>query len=198
MIDASDILRKPDGTVDTITTLTTPYGDLARIIGEDGERIPLGSYADFILARPLDVLGPFISGRLNDDPIESKRYERFRVAGVDNQARVSFRFTHTGTASWYWGLDDFGLYSESALPPTAPLVITSLRLLPPAAGEPSPVELKWSSVVGQKYSVQSSATLGVWTTLQAGITATGAETSFIDTSITTATAARFYRVQQQP
>ena len=198
MIDASDILRKPDGTVDTIATLTTPYGDLARIIGEDGERIPLGSYADFILARPLDVLGPFISGRLNDDPIESKRYERFRVVGVDNQARVSFRFTHTGTGSWYWGVDDFGLYSESALPPTAPLVITSLRLLPPAAGEPSPVELKWSSVVGQKYSVQSSASLGVWTTLQAGITATGAETSFIDTSLTTATSARFYRVQQQP
>ena len=198
MIDASDILRKPDGTVDTIATLTTPYGDLARIIGEDGERIPLGSYADFILARPLDNLGPFISGRLNDDPIESKRYERFRVAGVDNQARVSFRFTHTGTGSWYWGVDDFGIYSESALPPTTPLVITSLSLLPPAAGGPSPVELKWSSVAGQKYAVQSSTTLGVWTTLQTGITATSAETSFTDTSLTTADSARFYRVQQQP
>lgn len=198
MINASDILRKPDGTVDTIATLTTPYGDVARIIGEDGERIPLGSYADFILARPLDNLGPFISGRVDDDPIESKRYERFRVPGVDNQARVSFRFTHTGTGSWYWGVDDFGIYSESALPPTTPLVITSLRLLPPAAGGPSPVELKWSSVAGQKYAVQSSTTLGVWTTLQTGITATSAETSFTDTSLTTADPARFYRVQQQP
>ena len=198
MINASDILRKPDGTLDTIATLTTPYGDVARIIGEDGERIPLGSYADFILARPLDNLGPFISGRVDDDPIESKRYERFRVPGVDNQARVSFRFTHTGTGSWYWGVDDFGIYSESALPPTTPLVITSLRLLPPAAGGPSPVELKWSSVAGQKYAVQSSTTLGVWTTLQTGITATSAETSFTDTSLTTADPARFYRVQQQP
>ena len=198
MINASDILRKPDGTFDTIATLTTPYEDVARIIGEDGERIPLGSYADFILARPLDNLGPFISGRVDDDPIESKRYERFRVPGVDNQARVSFRFTHTGTGSWYWGVDDFGIYSESALPPTTPLVITSLRLLPPAAGGPSPVELKWSSVAGQKYAVQSSATLGVWITLQTGITATSAETSFTDTSLTAADPARFYRVQQQP
>ena len=30
------------------------------------------------------------------------------------------RFAHAGTDSWYWGIDDFGLYSETAVPPAPP------------------------------------------------------------------------------
>ena len=37
-----------------------------------------------------------------------------------------FRFMQAGTASWYWGIDDFGLYS---IPPVSsqPIQLTSSR-----------------------------------------------------------------------
>jgi hypothetical protein len=127
MIDAPDILVKTDGTVDVLKTLTTTYGDVAKVIDPaTGDRVAAGKYADFILARPLDSLGPFISGRINDDARESKRVERFRLTAADNQAKVRFRFAQAGTDSWFWGVDDFGLYSVPAAPtrskPDAPVI----------------------------------------------------------------------------
>ncbi len=37
--------------------------------------------------------------------------ELFRLTAADNQSAVRFRFAHAGTDSWYFGIDDFGLYS---------------------------------------------------------------------------------------
>jgi hypothetical protein len=200
MIDLPDIIRRADGTIDATATLTTTYGDLAKIFldPEAGIRVDAGQYADFIAARPIEALGPFISGRINDDPVESKRYERFRVTGADGQARVRFRFTHTGTGSWYWGIDDFGVYSESSTPPPSDLRITSVQHSVPVAGGPASVELKWKSVAGKKYTVQSTTTLTSWPALQADIIATGTESSYIHANLPAGDTVRFYRVVEQP
>jgi hypothetical protein len=198
MIDAPHVVRRADGSVDPTATLTTPRGDIAKVIGDDGLRVETGRYADFLLARPLEDLGPFISARLNDDTVESKRYERFRIAGADNQARVAFRFAHTGTDSWYWGIDDFGVYSEAAPPPASDLRITSVKHTVPVAGGPASVELKWTSVAGKKYTVESSTNLVSWPALQADITATGTETSYTHANIPAGETVRFYQVLEQP
>ncbi len=200
MIDIADIITGPGGTIDATATLTATYGDLAKIYvdRDNGIRVDAGQYSDFMAARPIEALGPFISGRINDDPVESKRYERFRVAGADNQPRVQFRFTHTGTASWYWGIDDFGVYSESSPPPPSDLRLTSVRHLAAPVGGQAAVELKWTSVAGRRYTVQSSTTLTAWPVLQADIAATGTETTYTHSNLPAGEAVRFYRVVEQP
>jgi hypothetical protein len=46
---------------------------------------------------------------------------------ADNQKSVQFRFLQAGTASWYWAVDNFGIYSvpsQVITPPTVgPLAI---------------------------------------------------------------------------
>jgi len=58
-------------------------------------------------------LAPHITGRVNDDYVESKRVEVFRLPLADNQAAVRFRFMLAGGGSWYWAMDNFGLYTIS-------------------------------------------------------------------------------------
>ena len=134
MIDLADVFVNSDGSVDAVKTLTTTYGDVAKLLDPaTGDRVAAGKYADFIQAKPIDALGPFVSGRINDDPNESKRLERFRLAAADNQAKVRFRFTQAGTASWFWGVDDFGLYSvgpetPSRTKPDAPAITSPASL----------------------------------------------------------------------
>ena len=118
LIDQGDIITGTDGSVDAVKTLTTTYGDVAKVIDPaTADRVAAGKYADFILAKPIESLGAFISPRINDNTLESKRIERFRLAAADNQAKVRVRFVQAGTGSWFWGLDDVGLYSVA---PEAP------------------------------------------------------------------------------
>ena len=64
------------------------------------------------------TLAPFISARVDDDQTGSKRVEVIRLAQADNQSAVRFRIAMAGTYAWYFGIDDFGLYSiTSANPP---------------------------------------------------------------------------------
>ncbi len=75
------------------------------------------------MAAPISpALAPFIQGRVDDDARESKRVELFRLPQADHQAKVRFRFAHAGADSWYWGVDDFGLYS---IPQVNPPTITA-------------------------------------------------------------------------
>jgi hypothetical protein len=112
MIDTADVLLKADGSIDATKTLTTTYGDVAKLIDPaTGAKVAAGKYADFILAKPIDSLGPFINGRTQDEDFDSKRVERFRLTSADNQSKVRIRFTQAGTDSWFWGVDDLGLYS---------------------------------------------------------------------------------------
>jgi hypothetical protein len=122
--DNSDIVRFPDGSINALTTLTNTASDIAKIRDPaTGQRVAAGKYADFIQARPLESLAPFISGRIDDNGTESKRYERFRLTNADGQARVQFRFMQAGTGSWWWGIDDFGLYEPTLQLPALQLVI---------------------------------------------------------------------------
>ena len=58
--------------------------------------------------------------------MESKRVEIFRLPEADDQAQVRFRFAYCGTDSWYFGVDNFGIYSISTEP--EPARIESVRL----------------------------------------------------------------------
>lgn len=117
MLDEVDIVRKADGSVDAAATLTTVQTDTPQVDdGAGGTRRT--AYGEFLASTPLDALGRYISGRVNDNPTESKRVELFRLPKADNQAKVRFRFVQAGTGSWYFGVDNFGLYSiASPAPP---------------------------------------------------------------------------------
>ncbi|MGA1237332.1 MAG: LamG-like jellyroll fold domain-containing protein [Limisphaerales bacterium] len=107
MIDAPDIIMNGEE-VDAVATLSEVRGDQAH-----GE-----AYGTWIGAAVTQDLAPYISGRINDDRLESKRVELFRLPQADNQAAVRLRFMQAGTASWYFGVDNVGLYSiNTALPP---------------------------------------------------------------------------------
>ncbi|MHB8519834.1 MAG: hypothetical protein ACYDH9_03660 [Limisphaerales bacterium] len=115
----SDILRDANGNVDAVATLTTTYGDVARYTDATGALV--GGYYGFFIKAPItQALAPYIEGRVNDDASESKRVELFRVAAADNKANVKFRFVQAGTSSWYWGVDNWGIYSvpSQVLAPT--------------------------------------------------------------------------------
>lgn len=131
MLDSADLLSTA-GAVDPVATLSTIYADVATYLESGGSIVRGGYYGAFIaVASNLwSTLGPFLSGRVNDDPVESKRVELFRLTSADNQARVRFRFAHAGTDSWYFGVDDFGLYSINAsdLPSVAAAAPRALRL----------------------------------------------------------------------
>jgi hypothetical protein len=96
--------------VDGAATLTKTQTDTPQVDdGTGGTRRTF--WYEFIEARPLESLGPYIDGRVNDDQVESKRFEVFRLPQADNQAKVRFRFAQAGTSSWFFGIDNFGLYS---------------------------------------------------------------------------------------
>jgi hypothetical protein len=107
MIDRDDIIRDAGSNIDAVATLTTARSDQAYNL----------AYSAFIAAPVSQALAPFISGRIDDDLIESKRVELFPLPMADNRPYVRFRFLQSGTASWFWGIDDFGLYSIPPEPP---------------------------------------------------------------------------------
>jgi len=124
MIDAADIILGTDGKTDAVATLNEPRDDAA--VGIDPNTLEIvadgtvNGYGAFIAAPITSALAPYISGRIDDDQFESKRVELFRLPQADNKATVRFRFAQAGTASWFFGIDNFGLYSiTTASPPTA-------------------------------------------------------------------------------
>jgi hypothetical protein len=104
--DTSDVFTNADGSIDAVKTMNTVHGDAAYGL----------SYGAFIGAPITQDLAPFISGRYNDEadlPAAqnySKRIEVLRAIKADGQAKVRFRFLQAGTGSWYWGVDNFGIY----------------------------------------------------------------------------------------
>lgn len=123
LIDQNDIVRTEAGDVDAEATFNTERGDIARYTDDNGADVG-GTYGAFIAAPISADLAPFIQGRRDDDASGSKRIEKFRLPQADNQPKVRLRFAHAGTDSWYWGLDNVGLYSMGAVGP-APVVSVS-------------------------------------------------------------------------
>lgn len=121
MLDGPDIIKNTDGSIDVITTLDTTYGDVAVYNDPDTGDPKGGSYGAFVKV-PRDMwpnLGPYIQERINDDQWESKRIEKYRLPQADNQASVRLRFFQAGTASWFFGVDNVGLYSITSPDPPA-------------------------------------------------------------------------------
>lgn len=116
MLNNGDIIQDAEGQVDAVATLTTEDSEAAQYVDpETGETLGR-TYGTFIGAEITPDLGLYISGRTDDDAVGSKRVELFRIERADNQPKVRFRFAHAGNDSWYFGIDNFGLYSigESA------------------------------------------------------------------------------------
>ncbi|MGO8696575.1 MAG: immunoglobulin domain-containing protein [Limisphaerales bacterium] len=98
--DGSDVVYT-NGVIDVSATFNTSRSDQAYYL----------PYGAFIGAPITTALIPFIQGRRNDDQLSSKRIEVLRLAMADNQPTVRVRFIQAGTSSWFFGIDDFGLYS---------------------------------------------------------------------------------------
>lgn len=118
-LDGLDIVRDAQDAIDAEATFNTPADDIAVYYDPNDGLDKGGFYGAFIAAPIAPALAPFIQARVDNDPRESKRVELFRLSQADNQAAVRFRFAHAGSDSWYWGVDDFGLYTiEQVDPPT--------------------------------------------------------------------------------
>ncbi|MDP6753976.1 MAG: hypothetical protein QGF56_09840, partial [Verrucomicrobiota bacterium] len=128
MMDRDDIVRDDDGNVDVFATMENEHGDIAIGYHPDTFEEVGGYYGAYIGAEISEELAPYISGRINDNQTESKRYELFRLPEADGQKTVRFRLGKSGTYSWYWGIDNFGLYSIA--PSSMPEVVEAS----PAAG----------------------------------------------------------------
>jgi hypothetical protein len=111
----SDVIRDGLGNVDVAATMLTAYGDVARYTNTTTGQLVGGYYGAFIKAPITPALAPFIEGRYNDDSTESKRIEVYRVPLADNQKNVQFRFMQAGTGSWYWAIDNWGIYSVPSI-----------------------------------------------------------------------------------
>src|SRR5439155_6696571 len=112
LLDTGDVLRDSSGNIDASNTFATVY--------TGGEAPPPpGNYGAFIGVSQSQwaALGPYISPRTDDDPIESKRVELVRLPQADNQAAVRFRVAQAAVNGWYFGIDDFGLYSLAVTNP---------------------------------------------------------------------------------
>lgn len=124
LLDSPDVVRDGGGTVDGQATFTRQDPD--GVPTANGQSNSTGTYGEHILSRPFESLGPFVSARVNDDSLGSRRLERLRLPHADGQARVRLRFALVGSSSWFWGLDDFQILGS----PPAPLRIHSSQLVP--------------------------------------------------------------------
>jgi hypothetical protein len=165
MLDASgtnpggyDIVTNALGQVDGYLTFTQPRTDTPVVVDSVGLTNRYSFWYEFISARPLSSLGPYVSGRWNDDQTESRRFEVFRLPQADNQSKVRFCFTQVGTSSWWYGIDNFGLYSIPT--PTLSIARTADK-----------VTLSWGPADAVGFTLQSSATLAnpQWAPVSTGI-----------------------------
>ena len=87
--------------VDAVLSFTTGHNDAAH-------SLPYGTYIGAAISQSL---APFIRPCRNDDPIQQKRIETFRLPLADNNSHVRLRFMQAGTGSWFFDIDNLGFYS---------------------------------------------------------------------------------------
>jgi hypothetical protein len=148
-----DTLRDGLGNIDVVKTMTTHYGDVAEYTDPTSNQLVGGYYGFFIKAPITQALAPYIEGRDNDDGTESKRFEAYRVPLADNQKSVVFRFVQSGTSSWYWAIDNWGIYSVPSEASQQPPGVLSVSI---ANGQ---VSISWTG--GGTLQSASSVT-GTW------------------------------------
>lgn len=117
LLEGADILRDGAGNIDASNTFAAVYADVPNV---DLNSPANGYYGQYIgvTSNLWSTLAPFIAARGDDDQTGSKRVEVIRLAQADNQPAVRFRIAMAGRYSWYFGIDNFGLYTiASANPP---------------------------------------------------------------------------------
>ena len=164
MLDRADVVTMTEpGTgntvVDAEATFNTEGGDIAHYTDPNSGEDKGGTYGAFVFAPISQALAPYISARANDNSIESKRIELYRLPAADKQKTVRVRFAMTGSDSWYWGIDDFGIYSIG--PSVAPTLSVSN-----AGGQ---LTIAWTGSASG-YTLETSPSIGVgaqWSTVAA-------------------------------
>lgn len=180
MIDRTEIILGTDGQTDAVATLNQPRNEAAVGIDQNTQETvadgTVNGYGAFIAAPITADLAPYISGRINDDQSESHRVELYRLSRADNKATVRFRFAQAATGSWFFGIDNFGLYSITTT--TAPsatkpadqtaAVGNSVTFTTTATGT-EPVAIQWR-FKGADIAAATNATyrIGVIKTTDAG------------------------------
>jgi hypothetical protein len=152
MLDGSggsdDIIRDTNGVIDAYATFSTEHLDVAYCqASRDGNH-----YGAFIgvTSNLWPTLGPYISGRVQDDHVTYHQVERYSLPMADGQASVRFRFMLAASDSWVWGFDNFGIYS---LPPTPSLQVTGI------VRSSTNLTVNWNGTGGNFSGLQKSAAL---------------------------------------
>lgn len=154
LLNGPAVATNLDGSIDALTTFTNLPGGLAQYIDPVSFETVGGYYGAFIgvASNQWSTLAPYISRRVDDNAVESKRVEIFRLPQADNQPKVRLRFAHAGTDSWYFGVDDVGLYSIT--PPA--FVINNIVL------NGANVTISWNGAAGVKLQKSTSLTAPDW------------------------------------
>lgn len=144
LMDAGDVIPDATGNPDGYQTMLASRSSVANS----------GNFGQYVLggvSNQWATVAPFISERPGD-VTSSQRVELIRLAAADGKATVRVRFTQIGRGTWFFGLDNFGLYS---LPkPAAPLLVAapnaavvgvgnSTRLLPGTPLGVGPFSYQW-------------------------------------------------------
>lgn len=171
-LDPPDIINT-NNVIDADQTFNTPHADVALFPDGSG-----GTYGAFLKA-PIDAAaGAAVQPRFDNSPSDGTRVEYIRVPDADNKPSVRFRIFYAGTDSWYYGLDDFGIYSDN-------VVIDDFLIT--ISHEGSTITLRYNSAA----TLESTTELGPnanWTTV------TGASNGTYTTSATEPM--RFYRYRR--
>lgn len=155
LLHEPDIVRNESGAADGLATFTAEKGDVAQH-DRDGDGLPDGNYGAFIGAAVSEALGPYIEARGDDNPTDGKRVEVRRLPQADGKATVRLRFAHAGTDSWYFGIDNVGLYSIPAVQPQPPVLSAVL--------EPGGVRISWpAGPTGYVLEQRADVGSGAWT-----------------------------------
>ena len=151
----AQIVYDANGIVDVAATMG--FGISSRYTNSVG-KIFGGTVGAFIAAPITQALAPYIDGRVNDDEYESMRFEAFRLPNADHQASVQFRLMQAGTGSWFWGLDNWGIYSVPSLVQSS-LGAVSIHL------SGTSIVLTWTAAPNVHLQQSSSLASGSWTDL---------------------------------
>jgi hypothetical protein len=169
----SDIIRFTSGPLTGQIDVTNTFARIEqnRNWSPDISPTHATNYGIYIKAPITQALAPYIQGRTNDDTLDGKRIEVVRLAQADGKATVRFRFLNTGTGSWFWGVDNLGLYEITTpvfttQPASATIAAGTGTNLTVVVASPTPVTYQWQHAGtnisnGGHYSGVTTATLTI-------------------------------------
>ncbi len=144
----SDIVLTGGGAVDVPATFARVDVNRNWIPNPAPAAVYATNYGSYIRAPVGSIPASAIKGVLNDSSTDGKRIEVVRLAAADGQANVRFRLNANGTSSWFWGIDDFGLYEITtpvftAQPAPATIAAGTAVSFNVAVTSPTTVSYQW-------------------------------------------------------